>query len=31
VQRSIDRIRYQSAQLPRIQAETAIWLAAHPQ
>ena len=31
VQRSIDRIRYQSAQLPRIQAETARWLAAHPQ
>ena len=31
VQRSIDRIRYQSAQLPRIQAETAIWLGAHPQ
>jgi len=30
VQRSIDRIRYQSAQLPRIQAETAKWLAAHP-
>jgi aminopeptidase N len=29
VQRSIDRIRFQSAQLPRIQAETAQWLAAH--
>jgi len=30
VQRSIDRIRYQAMQLPRIRAETAKWLAAHP-
>jgi aminopeptidase N len=30
IQQSIDRIRYESGQLPRIQAETAQWLQAHP-
>jgi aminopeptidase N len=31
IQRAIDRIRSQSAQLPRIDAETSAWLKAHPQ
>jgi aminopeptidase N len=31
IQRAIDRIRVQSSQIGRIQAETAAWLAAHPQ
>jgi aminopeptidase N len=30
IQQSIDRIRFESAQLPRIQAQTADWLRAHP-
>jgi aminopeptidase N len=30
IQRAIDRIRVQSSQIGRIQAETAAWLAAHP-
>jgi aminopeptidase N len=31
VQQAIDRIRFESAQLPRIRAETAAWLQAHPE
>jgi aminopeptidase N len=31
VQQSIDRIRVQSSQVPRIQSETSAWLAAHSQ
>jgi aminopeptidase N len=30
IQRAIDRIRSESAQMPRIRAETAAWLSAHP-
>jgi len=30
IQQSIDRIRVQSEQAPRIRAETNAWLAAHP-
>ena len=29
IQQSIDRIRYESAELPRVQSETAAWLRAH--
>ena len=31
VQQAIDRIRAESAQMPRIRTETAAWLATHPQ
>ena len=30
IQQAVDRIRYQSEQAPRIKAELAAWLAAHP-
>jgi hypothetical protein len=30
IQQAVDRIRYESTQAPRIRAETAAWLTAHP-
>ncbi len=30
IQRAVDRIRFESSQLPRVRSETAAWLTAHP-